>query len=89
MTIYKATDQQAATAAELAVRVLRGEAPRTTAVTDGVPTLLLAPRAVGADDVERVMVDGHVYTTEQICTPPYRAACEARGLLGEAREEQG
>lgn len=89
MTIYKATDQQAATAAELAVRVLRGEAPRTTAVTDGVPTLLLAPRAVGADDIEHVIVDGRVYTTEQICTPSYRAACEARGLVGGAQEERG
>lgn len=89
MTIYKATDQQAATAAELAVRVLRGEDPRTTAVTDGVPTLLLAPRAVGADDIEHVILDGRVYTTEQICTPSYRDACEARGLIGGAEEKQG
>ncbi|MBL0887370.1 substrate-binding domain-containing protein [Myceligenerans indicum] len=89
MTIYKATDQQAATAAELAVRVLRGQDPRTTAVTDGVPTLLLAPRAVGADDIEHVIVDGHVYTADQICTPSYRAACEARGLVGGTQEEQG
>ncbi|GAB3173105.1 sugar ABC transporter substrate-binding protein [Myceligenerans halotolerans] len=87
MTIYKATDQQAATAAELAVRVLRGEDPRTTAVTEGVPTLLLAPRAVGADDIEHVIVDGRVYTAEQICTPSYRAACEARGLVGGTQEE--
>ncbi|WP_211341602.1 substrate-binding domain-containing protein [Myceligenerans xiligouense] len=89
MTIYKATDQQAATAAELAVRVLRGEDPRTTAVTGGVPTLLLAPRAVGVDDIEHVILDGRVYTAEQICTPPYRTACEARGLVGVAQEERG
>ncbi|MFD7308018.1 substrate-binding domain-containing protein [Promicromonospora sp. NPDC059942] len=83
MTVYKATDQQAQTAAELAVRVLRGEEPRTTAVIQGVPTVLLAPRAVGVDDVQHVIVDGHVYTTDEICVPAYRDACERAGLIGE------
>lgn len=82
MTVYKATDQQAQTAAELAVRVLRGEDPRATAVIDGVPTQLLAPRAVGAGDVEHVIVDGHVYSTDEICVPAYVAACERAGLIG-------
>lgn len=84
MTVYKATDQQAQTAAELAVRVLRGEEPRTTAVIQGVPTQLLAPRAVGAADVQHVIVDGHVYSTDEICVPAYRDACERAGLIGEA-----
>lgn len=83
MTVYKATDQQAATAAELAVRVLRGEDPATTVVIQGVPTQLLAPRAVGAADVEHVIVDGHVYSTDEICVPAYAAACERAGLIGE------
>ncbi|MFC8801716.1 substrate-binding domain-containing protein [Promicromonospora sp. NPDC057138] len=82
MTVYKATDQQAQTAAELAVRVLRGEAPRTTAVIKGVPTQLLAPRAVGAADVEDVIVKGRVYSTDEICVPSYEAACERAGLIG-------
>ena len=82
MTVYKATDQQAQTAAELAVRVLRGEDPRTTAVIGGVPTQLLAPRAVGAADVEHVIVDGRVYSTDEICVPAYEAACERAGLIG-------
>ena len=84
MTVYKATDQQAQTAAELAVRVLRGEDPRATVVIEGVPTQLLAPRAVGAADVEHVIVDGHVYSTEEICVPAYVDACERAGLLAEA-----
>lgn len=83
MTVYKATDQQARTAAELAVRVLRGESPRATATIRGVPTLLLAPRAVAVDDVRRVIVDGHVHTTEDICTPPYADDCRSAGLLDE------
>lgn len=81
MTVYKATTQQARTAAELAVRVLRGEDPRATAVIGGVPSLLLAPRAVGVDDVQRVLVDGGVYTVDEICTPYYVEACVDAGLL--------
>ncbi|MBN0039161.1 substrate-binding domain-containing protein [Cellulosimicrobium cellulans] len=81
MTVYKATAQQARTAAELAVRVLRGEDPRATASIDGVPSLLLAPRAVGIDDVQRVIVDGGVHTVDEICTPYYVDACVEAGLL--------
>lgn len=81
MTVYKATAQQARTAAELAVRVLRGEDPRATASIDGVPSLLLAPRAVGVDDVQRVIVDGGVHTVDEICTPYYVDACVEAGLL--------
>lgn len=84
MTVYKATAEQARTAAELAVRILRGEDPRATATIRGVPTLLLAPRAVGVDDVQRVIVDGGVYTTEEICTRYYVDACVDAGLLEEA-----
>ncbi|SFD69036.1 substrate-binding domain-containing protein [Streptomyces aidingensis] len=80
MTVYKAATEQARTAAELAVRVLRGESPRTTAVIDGVPSLLLAPRAVGVNDVERVIVDGGVHSVDQICTRYYEAACAEAGL---------
>ncbi len=83
MTVYKATTEQARTAAELAVRVLRGETPRTTAVIDGVPSMLLAPRAVGVNDVERVLVAGGVYTVDEICTRSYRAACLRTGLREE------
>ena len=81
MTVYKALDQQARTAAELAVRVLRGEKPVTTAVVDGVPSLLLTPVAVTADNLGRVVVDGGVYTVEEICVQPYTRACTEAGLL--------
>ncbi|WP_265521692.1 sugar ABC transporter substrate-binding protein [Oerskovia flava] len=84
MTVYKATTEQARTAAELAVRLLRGEDPRTTAVIDGVPSLLLAPRAVGIDDVERVLVAGGVHSVDEICTRYYVRACGDAGLVEEA-----
>ncbi len=81
MTVYKALDQQARTAAELAVRVLRGESPVTTAVVDGVPALLLTPVAVNINNLKRVIVDGDVHTVEEICVQPYTNACIAAGLL--------
>ncbi|WP_165983907.1 substrate-binding domain-containing protein [Streptomyces sp. YIM 98790] len=84
MTVYKAATEQARTAAELAVRVLRGESPRTTAVIDGVPSLLLAPRAVGVNDIERVIVNGGVHSVDDICTRYYEDACTRAGLLQEA-----
>ena len=82
MTIYKAISQQARSAAELAVRVVKGETPAMTVRVGGVPALLLTPVAVTKTDVQRVLIDGGVFTTEEICVQPYRQACVHLGLLG-------
>lgn len=81
MTVYKAISQQARTAAELTVRVLRGETPVATALVDGVPSMLLEPVSVTREDVADVIVRGGVYTLDQICTDPYLEACRDLGLL--------
>ena len=86
MTVYKAISQQARTAAELAVRVLRGESPAATARVGGIPSLLLEPVAVSRDQVLNVIVRGGVYTADEICVQPYASACRDLGLL-EAEEE--
>ncbi|GII97945.1 D-xylose transport system substrate-binding protein [Sediminihabitans luteus] len=83
MTVHKAFEQQARTAAELAVRVVRGEDPVAPGVIGGIKSFVLAPTSVERDDVERVIVDGRVHTTEQICTDPYLAACRDLGLVEE------
>ncbi|ROS72136.1 D-xylose transport system substrate-binding protein [Cellulomonas sp. PhB143] len=80
MTVAKATDQQARTAAELSVRVLRGEDPVAPATIGGIKSFLLAPTTIEAADVERVVVQGRIYPVDEICTPPYADACEALGL---------
>ncbi|NTW40160.1 MAG: sugar ABC transporter substrate-binding protein [Cellulomonadaceae bacterium] len=82
MTVYKAIAQQARTAAELAVRILRGETPAATAEVEGVPAVLLEPVAVTRDDVAEIIVGGGVFTTDQICVEPYTAACRDLGLIG-------
>ena len=86
MTVYKAIDQQARTAAELAVRLARGETPAATAQVQGIPAILLTPVAVTRGTVGSVLVAGGVYTAEEICVQPYREACVSLGLL---RAEEG
>ena len=82
MTVFKAIPQQARTAAELAVRLGRGEEPASAVQVQGVPAVLLAPVAVTRKDVADVIVAGGVYTAAQICTAPYAAACAELGLGG-------
>jgi D-xylose transport system substrate-binding protein len=83
MTVYKAINEQARTAAELAVRVLRGESPMTTSRVQGVPALILEPVSVNIGNLRRVIIDGGVYTTEEICVQPYTEACAQAGLFDE------
>lgn len=80
MTVYKAISQQARTAAELAVRMSRGETPAAVAHVEGVPAVLLAPVAVTREQVESVIVRGGVHGIEEICVAPYTEACRALGL---------
>nr|BFF16774.1 hypothetical protein GCM10025730_02950 [Promicromonospora thailandica] len=44
---------------------------------------------MAAADVEHVIVDGHVYSTDEICVPAYEAACERAGLVGATGEADG
>ena len=81
MTVYKAIDQQARTAAELAVRLARGETPAATAQVQGIPAILLTPVAVTRGTVGSVLVAGGVYSAAEICVEPYRQACVDIGLI--------
>ena len=83
MTVYKRISQQATLGAKIAVQLLRGEEPTASLLRESVPSILLIPVAVTRDNVERVIVEGGVYTVEEICTPAYRRACQALGLLEE------
>lgn len=86
MTVAKATDDQARTAAEVAVRLLRGEIPIAPTRIRGVPSFLLAPTTAHRDDVARVIIQGRVHSVADICTAPYAAACADLGLNEEDPE---
>ncbi|MEN0130347.1 MAG: substrate-binding domain-containing protein [Brevundimonas sp.] len=81
MTVYRSIAEQARTAAELAVRVVHGEPPTVLANVEGVPALFLGPVSVDISNVRRVIVDGGVFTTEEICVEPYTEACVRTGLI--------
>ncbi|UJP11749.1 substrate-binding domain-containing protein [Microbacterium sp. KUDC0406] len=81
MTVAKSTESQARIAAEVAVRLLRGEHPVAVAKVDGVPSFLLAPTSVFRGDIERVIIRGRVHALDDVCTPAYRDACIENGLI--------
>ncbi|MDT0165658.1 substrate-binding domain-containing protein [Actinotalea sp. AC32] len=83
MTVFKGIREQARTAAELAVALLRGERPPAPDEVEGVPAVLLEPVAVTRANLRDVVVDGGVHPVEEICVDPYTAACRAAGLLPE------
>ncbi|MCC3650566.1 substrate-binding domain-containing protein [Streptomyces sp. S07_1.15] len=88
MTVYKPFTPEARAAAEMAVALGRGESVEdiaTGTVDNGsrrdIPSVVLEPIALTAETIDTVIRSGK-YTTDQICTPDIRSACEEAGLLG-------
>lgn len=86
MTVYKAIAPEAQAAAEMAVALLGGgefEGADQT-VNNGskdVPSVLLTPVAVTADNVMETVVEDGFYTVEEICTAQFMAGCQEAGLM--------
>jgi D-xylose transport system substrate-binding protein len=90
MTVYKAIKKEADAAAELAIALASGDteaadtlASDTTDDTESgeqVPSVLLEPQAIFADNVQDVVADGFT-TAENLCTTPeLQTACEEYGV---------
>ncbi|QSB13690.1 substrate-binding domain-containing protein [Natronosporangium hydrolyticum] len=85
MTVYKAIRQEAEAAAELAIALANGEQPETEqTVTDPetgeeVPSVLLEPQAIFADNVQDVIDDGYV-TVDELCDGEFADICDEAGL---------
>jgi D-xylose transport system substrate-binding protein len=87
MTVYKAIKPEAEAAAELAVDLATGMTVPSDMVTGtvnngtiDVPSILLVPIAVTADNVASTVVADGFWTVDQICTADYADACKAAGL---------
>ncbi len=87
MTVYKAIKLQAEAAAEIAVAIAKGEAPRAGLVNStvnnnlkDVPSVLLVPIAVTKENVKETVIQDGFWTVAQVCTASFAAACEAAGL---------
>ncbi|WP_345800822.1 substrate-binding domain-containing protein [Microbacterium sp. AZCO] len=81
MTVYKAIKPQAELAAEVAVKLLHGEKITAPLEIDGTPATLLEPVAVTVHDILDTVVADGFWTTDDICTPDYAAACRAAGII--------
>jgi D-xylose transport system substrate-binding protein len=86
MTVYKAIKPEAEQAATLAVDLAQGKTPTPapTATTNNgktdVKSILLTPIVVTKDTIKTTVVADGFYTSTQICTADYAAACKAAGL---------
>ena len=70
MTVYKPVEKLAKEAAELVVKMIRGESPETTdTIFDGVynvPYVKLTPVMVTRDNIDAVIIDGGFHRREQV-----------------------
>jgi D-xylose transport system substrate-binding protein len=87
MTVYKAIKTEAEDAAQIAVALAKGEKVPTGLVnqrTDNgmksVPSVILRPVAVTKNNVKATVIKDRFWTTFQICTGRFAAACTAAGI---------
>ena len=85
MTVYKAIGPETQAAAAMAVALIKGEDyPDATESLDNgttkVPSQLLAPVVVTADNVQDTVIKDGFYTAKDICTGQYAADCQKAGV---------
>jgi D-xylose transport system substrate-binding protein len=86
MTIYKAIKPEAENAAQLAYDLLQGDTESDLVneqVDNGmkeVPSVILDPVAVTAENIRDTVVRDGFWRVDQICTGPYAEACRRLGL---------
>jgi simple sugar transport system substrate-binding protein/D-xylose transport system substrate-binding protein len=79
-TISKPISIVAEAAAEVAYAFAQGETPEGGTTLFDTPTQLFEPTVVTRENLREVIVDGGIYTAEQICTPEYAAGCAELGI---------
>ncbi|MEY9993399.1 D-xylose transport system substrate-binding protein [Streptomyces sp. V4I8] len=89
MTVYKSFLLEATNAAKMAVYKVQGRDIEFDALTQDsvdsptnkdIPAQLVAVVALTRNNIEETVIQDHVYTVKQICTPEYAADCAAIGL---------
>ncbi|WP_455352013.1 substrate-binding domain-containing protein [Streptomyces sp. SYSU K217416] len=86
-SVYKPYAPEAAAAAEMAVALAKGEKLDSIAkekvdspTNKGVPSVLVPVVSLTKDNIKDTVIKDGVYTVAEICTPKYKAACDALGL---------
>ncbi|MEW1549787.1 substrate-binding domain-containing protein [Streptomyces tsukubensis] len=87
-SVYKPYSGEANAAAEMAVALARGEKLGAVAkdsvdspTTKGVPSVLVPVVSLTKTNIKETVLKDGIYTLDEICTPKYRAACGALGLV--------
>ena len=79
-TISKPIKIVAGAAADAAYALLQGKKPKATTTLFDTPSQLFTPKVVTQDNVKEIVIDGGVYTADQVCTSDYAAACTKLGI---------
>lgn len=81
MTVYKAVKQEAEAAAALAIAILNGDDTSTMATgvvnngTRDVPSVLLVPVSVTAENIQETVIADGFRTWDEICVGEFEALC--------------
>ena len=81
ITVYKPMEEQAAQAADIAVRLLTGGEVEGAEPYEGVPSFLFEPTAVDIHNMTSVVVRHGAWRLDEICAGNVRRRCEALGLV--------
>ncbi|MGW3493875.1 sugar ABC transporter substrate-binding protein [Streptomyces sp. NPDC001020] len=89
MSVYKSYPQEANSAAEIAVAKVQGRSIEFDALTRDkvdspthkrIPSMLVPVVALTKSNIKETVVQDGIYTVNDICTAPYRAACAMTDL---------
>ncbi|OJU96563.1 MAG: ABC transporter substrate-binding protein, partial [Shinella sp. 65-6] len=80
-TISKPSDIVAAAAANVAVKLLKGETPEATHTLYETPSQLFVPAVVTAENIKAEIFDKGINKPEEVCTGEYAEGCRKLGIM--------
>ncbi|WEX85850.1 sugar ABC transporter substrate-binding protein [Sinorhizobium garamanticum] len=80
-TISKPSEIVAAAAANVAVKLIKGETPEATHKLYDTPSQLFTPAVVTAENIKAEIFDKKINTPEEICTGEYVEGCRKLGIM--------
>ncbi|RWM11478.1 MAG: sugar ABC transporter substrate-binding protein [Mesorhizobium sp.] len=79
-TISKPSEIVAAAAANVAVQLLKGEAPKAETTLYDTPSQLFVPAVVTQENLKAEIIDKKIQTAAQLCTDRYAEGCKKLGI---------
>lgn len=79
-TISKPSEIVAAAAAQIAVKLLAGEAPKAEMALYDTPSMLFTPAVVTQENLKAEIIDKKILTAKDLCTGTYAEGCKKLGI---------